>query len=201
MIIISSFKTRACSVCSSIITLFYVIIVARIHKKCQYQLLRHCSEAHSNELNLCVHPQLVWALRWVGGCRANSADLPGTTIALVRMGLLRLDRFLAHHVVLHVEQYWAWVGELCCSGHYPAFLELDKSSSNPGAPFNYNRHRQEEEEFQALIKENWKLVETQSEAPICAQFMASMQFLKEKVTHKDKEHHRNKGFKSRWTEH
>jgi hypothetical protein len=69
----------------------------------------------------------------------------------------RLDQFLAHNALLQrVERYRAWVSKFRCSNNFRIVLEQGKDGEKPGAPFKYNPSEYEEEDFQSLVRDNWK---------------------------------------------
>jgi len=55
-----------------------------------------------------------------------------------------------------VERYRTWVGNVRCLDHFPIVLELIKDGEKTMAHFKYNPSWYEEEDFQRLVKDNWK---------------------------------------------
>lgn len=61
---------------------------------------------------------------------------------------------------------------------YPYFLQIEKDDKNLPAPFKFNSHSLQDEEFPALVKVEWKTFGPQVEEIAMFQFYSNLQRVK-----------------------
>jgi hypothetical protein len=90
-----------------------------------------------------------------------------------------LDHFLVHESLLNSPlQLKQWIGSGGDSDHYPIWLELNSGPKKPASPFKFNANWIEDEDFQSLVKINWKIYDPADGSPAAVHFVENLKRLK-----------------------
>ncbi|KAH9298238.1 hypothetical protein KI387_029920, partial [Taxus chinensis] len=92
----------------------------------------------------------------------------------------RLDRLLLHnHLMMDMDHIRNWIAGTQCSYHFPIVLDIEDDGVKQGAPFKFNPAWILDQDFNNLVKENWRPFDPSTSNYVCQQFHDSLRNLKQ----------------------